>query len=88
MQDPTGRQRQGFPPRAQCFHLPQGAIPLSDITQQVWEVEEAISLSLVLSPKTGWGPGLGLGTGRLAPARLPVPYLAYPSPSEQHPISS
>lgn len=31
MQDPTGRQRQGFPPHAQCFHLPQGAIPLSDI---------------------------------------------------------
>lgn len=80
MQDPTGRQRQGFPPRAQCFHLPQGAIPLSDITQQVWEEDEAISLSLVLSPKAGWGPGLGLGTGRLAPARLPVPYLAYPSP--------
>ena len=45
MQDPTGRQRQGFPPRAQCFHLPQGAIPLSDITQQVWEEDEAISLS-------------------------------------------
>ena len=63
MQDPTGRQRQGFPPRAQCFHLPQGAIPLSDITQQVWEEDEAISLSLVLSPKAGWGPGLGLGTG-------------------------
>lgn len=58
------------------------------LTQQVWEEEEAISLSLVLSPKTGWGPGLGLGTGRLAPARLPVSYLAYPSPSEQHPISS
>ena len=74
--------------QTQCFHLPQGATPLSDITQQVWGQEEGISLSVVLFPKTGWGPGLGLGTGRLAPARLPIPYLAYPSPSEQHPISS
>lgn len=33
---------------------------------------------VVLSPNTGWGPGPGVVTVRLAPARLPAPYPSIP----------
>lgn len=65
MQDPTGRQSRFPPPQTQCFHLPQGATPLSDITQQVWEEERASVCLWCCSPRQdgaqawGWGQQAG-----------------------------